>query len=641
MAMATQTISSQVLVCLRYLAGQCDGAQKVDGHGFDKFDAPFGHDLAARNYLSNNQVIAAIRMLKRYSRQLETAGLHLPMVVDMVKEQKVEASEMEPKPEEYTSPVEPKPVEVEDKKPSADIVLSAEQQALLKVMEETKQHLFITGRAGAGKSVLLREFREETKKRVVIAAPTGIAALNVKGQTLHSLFKLPPQLYYPGTLAPNERLNSLLRRIDTLVIDEISMVRSDLLDAVDERLRQAFGNDTPFGGIQLVMFGDVYQLPPVVDKDLISYFEKEYQGYFFFNASVWKKAEFKIYELSQIFRQKDPVFKNILNAVRDGSFVDEQIEQLNVRHGATVPAEGTITLATTNNLVTQINQRRLDALPGKMYQYKAIITGEMKRGTFPTEEILQLKVGAQIVLLKNDKDGRWVNGSVGKIESLEKGVEVNIGGISYMLEKETWEEVAYEYDPAAHKVKAEVVSSFTQYPIRLAWALTIHKSQGQTYESVSIDLTTAAFAHGQMYVALSRCTSLEGLYLKMPVQRRDIIVDPKVTAFMARRETITVEVVEEAHAVAVEVFNAPEIVEVTIEEVATPAIKTVGYAALDLPIIVNKGGNNHASDWVKFGSKMSPEVNAKLKALKEARPDFNQAALIDSLLAEWLELNGL
>lgn len=434
-----------------------------------------------------------------------------------------------------------------------DITLSAEQKALFGVMEQTRQHLFITGRAGAGKSVLLRHFRENTKKKVVVAAPTGIAALNVRGQTLHSLFKLAPQLHRKGNLSPNNRVGTLLRRIDTLVIDEISMVRADLLDAVDERLREATKKDMPFGGVQVIMFGDVYQLPPVVEEGLMPYFEAVHGGYFFFNALVWKEAEFKIYELTQVFRQKDPIFKDILNAVRDGSFVDSQIKQLNARHGIPIPLEGTVTLAPTNSLVTEINQRKLDQLPGKAYEYKAIITGEMKRSTFPTEEVIQLKVSAQVVLLQNDKDRRWVNGTVATISALknkkddkEDAITVKVDGIDYDLDLATWEEIRYEYDHSEGKVKEEVVSSFTQYPIRLAWAMTIHKSQGQTYESVALDLTTATFAPGQLYVALSRCTSLEGLYLKMPVQRKHIIVEPKVTAFMARRETITAEVVVEA-----------------------------------------------------------------------------------------------
>lgn len=458
-----------------------------------------------------------------------------------------------------------------------DIKLSDEQQALFEVMEHTRQHLFITGRAGAGKSVLLRHFRENTKKRVVVAAPTGIAALNVKGQTIHSLFKLPPQLHRKGSLSQNTRLYSLLKRIDCLVIDEISMVRADIMDAIDERLREACDNDAPFGGVQVIMFGDVYQLPPVVEENLAPYFEAVHGGHFFFNALVWKQAEFKIYELTQVFRQKDPIFKDILNAVRDGTIVDSQISQLNGRHGVAVPAEGVITLAPTNSLVTNINQRRLDQLPGKARQYQAIITGEMKRSAFPTEENLQLKEGAQIVLLKNDKDGRWVNGTVGKAEKLfDDHIDVNIGGLVYTLDKETWEEVVYTYDQDTQKVEAKTTSSFTQYPCRLAWALTIHKSQGQTYESVALDLTTATFAAGQMYVALSRCTSLEGLYLKMPAKREHIIVDAKVTAFMMRRETIKVEAkevqIEKQQIVVVETEQTVAVLDIHHDKIDIPSI---------------------------------------------------------------------
>lgn len=451
-----------------------------------------------------------------------------------------------------------------------EITLSAEQEALFNTMENTKQHLFITGRAGTGKSVLLRHFREHTRKRVVVAAPTGIAALNVRGSTLHSLFKLPPQVYSKGSLTSNTRLYSLLKRIDCLVIDEISMVRADIMDAIDERFRKAFRNDIPFGGVQLIMFGDVYQLPPVVEEGLIEYFEAVHSGYFFFNALVWKQADFKIYELTQVFRQKDPTFRDILNAVRDGTVVDEQIVRLNARSGIPVPLDGgTVTLAPTNALVSEINQRKLEQLKGETRQYTAIVTGQMKRSVFPTEEILRLKKGAQIVMLKNDKDGRWVNGSVGKIEALfDNHIDVRVNGSVYSLERETWEEVAYTYDPETQKIEMEVVSSFTQFPVRLAWALTIHKSQGQTYESVELDLTTAAFAPGQLYVALSRCTSMEGLYLKMPVKRKDIIVDPKVAAFMLRRETITVRE-EEVAEISVSKIHHDEI---KVTEVTTALV---------------------------------------------------------------------
>ena len=435
---------------------------------------------------------------------------------------------------------------VEKSMTTQSITLSAEQQAVFDVMESTSQHLFITGRAGTGKSVLLRHFRANTKKKSIVAAPTGIAALNVRGQTIHSLFRLAPGLHRKGNLPSNSRVCTLLKRIETLIIDEISMVRADLMDAIDERLREAHHNDLPFGGVQVIMFGDVYQLPPVVEEGLSSYFEAVHGGYFFFNALAWKEAEFKIYELTQVFRQKDTVFKNILNAVRDGTVIDEQITQLNERHGVPIPAEGTLTLAPTNSLVTNINQRRLNQLDGKAYEYKAMITGEMKRSTFPTEEVIQLKVGAQVVLLQNDQNKRWVNGTVASVAKLKKdeeseGIVVLVDGIEYDLDKATWEEIRYEYDPIKGKVKEDVVSSFTQYPIRLAWAMTIHKSQGQTYESVALDLTTSTFAPGQMYVALSRCTSMEGLYLKMPVKRKDIITDQKVKDFMACCESIVIE----------------------------------------------------------------------------------------------------
>src|SRR4029077_20779504 len=247
-------------------------------------------------------------------------------------------------------------------------------------------------------------------------------------------------------------------------------VRADLLDAVDERLREAKRKDTPFGGVQVIMFGDCYQLPPVTEQGLTQYFEAVHGGHYFFNALVWQQAEFKVYELTQVFRQKDPIFRNILNAVRDGSVEETQIEELNARHGVAPTSDEVVTLAPTNALVTEINQRRLDQLDGEARQYNASVTGEMKKSVFPTEEVLNLKKDAQIVMLKNDKDGRWVNGSVGKIDGLfDDHIDVRIGGIVYSLERETWEEVSYTYDLETQKIELKVGSSFTQYPVRLAW----------------------------------------------------------------------------------------------------------------------------------------------------------------------------
>lgn len=552
--MTTISISDRVLECLRYLASQCDGAASRDGHGFTKFDAYNGKRLAAQDELSPSDVLYGAKMLQKYHNQITVPSLQeakryfaingparepVMSSIDEIKDMNME---------EITSEtLEPEPAIENEMPQEPEIVLSDEQAALVKMMEETREHMFITGRAGTGKSLVLRTFRKMTQYSIVVTAPTGIAALNVQGQTIHSLFK----------------------RVDKIIIDEISMVRADVLDALDERMRQACDNNLPFGGKQLIMIGDVFQLPPVVERDLRDYFDRVYGGVYFFNATVWQKTEFKVFELTQVFRQKDSAFKDILNAVRDGSVVEEQIASLNVRHGVTLPKEGTVTLATTNALVTQINQERLDRLPGKAYQYNAAITGEMQKNTFPTEERLYLKKDAQVVLLKNDQNGRWVNGTVGVIEKLsETSVEVRVNGVVHTLEKNTWEEIAYTYEK--DEIKAKVVSSFEQYPIRLAWALTIHKSQGQTYESVCLDLTRPTFAHGQLYVALSRATSLQGLYLKMPVKMRDVIVDPKVIEFMSRRETINIEVVEETQA-AIDQYLAEEAVAIVEEAQAVAA----------------------------------------------------------------------
>lgn len=661
---ATMSTTDQVFACLRYLAGQCDGAASKDGHGFNKLDVQFGHDLAMRKYLTRNQMVTATRMLKKYSKQLEAAGLVVPTVADAAKEPETTGEDsMEENMIVLTGQTatinDVEPIENETAQP--EIVLSAEQQAVLKTMEETRQHLYITGKAGVGKSVLLREFRKQTKKKIVVAAPTGIAALNVQGQTIHSLFKLPTQLQKKGHLEANEKANTLLKRIDAIVIDEISMVRADVLDAIDERMRQACDNSLPFGGKQLIMIGDVFQLPPVVEKDLRDYFDRVYGGVYFFNATVWQKTEFKVFELTQVFRQKDSAFKDILNAVRDGSVVEEQIASLNVRYGVALPKEGTVTLATTNALVTQINQERLDRLPGKAYQYNAVITGTMEKNSFPTEERLYLKKDAQVVLLKNDQNGRWVNGSVGVIEKLSDiSIEVRVNGVVHTLEKNTWEEIAYTYEN--DEIKAKVVSSFEQYPIRLAWALTVHKSQGQTYENVCLDLTRPTFAHGQLYVALSRATSLQGLYLKMPVKMRDVIVDPKVTEFMARREAIAIEVEEKTQTVidttpvsterpfgpkltgffeaaiqdaAQRGFTVQAVVEAPAIEIAKPTVKTL------LPTEKHKGGSGHKSELsVKVAYKFSADVAAKLNKLAEDT-GVNKSAFIDGLLATWFEEHGM
>lgn len=424
----------------------------------------------------------------------------------------------------------------------SSITLSKEQQKIFEKIETSSEHFFITGKAGTGKSVLLQYFKQKSAKKVVVCAPTGVAALNVGGQTIHSLFRIPPAFIERNSLQPvGYKTALLLRNIDTVVIDEISMVRADLMDAIDHRLRQTRNSSLPFGGAQIVMFGDMYQLPPVVnDPELHKYFADNNGGFYFFNAYAWKDADFNVHELTNIFRQKDESFISVLNAIRNGTMTDEHLTTLNVRAGVGVPEEGVITLATTNQAVNEINDYHLGKLPDKTFEYRATIVGDLEQSAFPTEEILRLKKGAQVMLLKNDKEKRWVNGSIGQITSLSSDeIKVNIDGYTYSIPPETWSKIRYTYNPETKKIEEEVVSSFTQYPLRLAWAITIHKSQGHTYGSVAIDMGDGAFAHGQTYVAISRCKSLEGLYLKREIVREDIIVDPSIIDFMTRAEVIS------------------------------------------------------------------------------------------------------
>ena len=418
-----------------------------------------------------------------------------------------------------------------------DVVLSEEQQQLFEKLENTNTTIFVTGKAGTGKSLLLQYFRAYSKKRLVVVAPTGVAALNVGGQTVHSLFKLPLSVITKDKqkdLRLDSKTAYLLKNLDTVVIDEVSMVRVDMLEAIDFLLKKARSSDLPFGGVQMVMFGDLYQLPPVVSsRELQKYFTDTYGGVYCFNADSWKAANPEIVELSNIFRQKDGQFIDLLNTVRNGSVDDTLLIELNKRASVEIPSEGTITLATTNRSVREINDRRLNELPGQAHEFQAEITGQLEESAFPTEEILRLKVGAQIMMLRNDREKRWVNGTLGTIHSISGDeIKVDIDGYKYTVSPETWSKISYYYNREEQKVEEEVVSTFRQFPLRLAWAITIHKSQGQTYSSVVIDLGDGAFAHGQTYVALSRCTQLETLYLKRDVYREDILVDSNVVTFM-------------------------------------------------------------------------------------------------------------
>jgi ATP-dependent exoDNAse (exonuclease V) alpha subunit len=418
------------------------------------------------------------------------------------------------------------------------IPLSREQAEVFAAIEGTRQNVFVTGRAGTGKSTLLNHLSWNTSKQIVIAAPTGVAALNVGGQTIHSLFRLPIGVIADHPIDQNDQLRKLLNTIDTVVIDEVSMVNADLMDAIDRSLRQARQRPhDPFGGVQIVLFGDPYQLAPVPGgPDERAYFADNYRSLWFFDAKVWRESELRIFELSEIHRQSDSDFKHMLNAVRYGQVTAEIAGALNEAGARTPPEEGAITLATRNDAVNRINAAALTRLKGKSLTAKAELTGEFGNRNFPADEELELKVGAQVMFLRNDspQDGgpRWVNGSIGTVTKIDKSVFVDIDGDVHEVEPAVWEKFKYTYNASTKKLRKDVVGEFTQFPLKLAWAVTIHKSQGATYERAVVDLGARVFSPGQTYVALSRLTSLDGLYLTRPLRPNDMIVDEDVQRFM-------------------------------------------------------------------------------------------------------------
>ncbi|TQO20085.1 PIF1-like helicase [Rhodoglobus vestalii] len=424
------------------------------------------------------------------------------------------------------------------------ITLSPEQAAVFAAIETTRDNLFVTGRAGTGKSTLLNHLSNNTSKQIVICAPTGVAALNVGGQTIHSLFRLPIGVIADHELEQNPQLRKLLNTIETLVIDEVSMVNADLLDAIDRSLRQARQRkNEAFGGVQVVLFGDPYQLAPVPgDPDERAYFEDRYRSLWFFDALVWEQTDLTIYELTSIHRQHEGEFKYMLNAVRHNGVTAEIAARLNEVGARPAPTDGTITLATTNSAVTRINATKLARLPGKVRTAKAEISGEFGGRAYPADDELDVKVGAQVMFLRNDTNEggtqRWVNGSVGTVTKIASTVWVEVDGRDYEVRPAVWEKFKYSYSARTKALRKDVVAEFTQFPLRLAWAVTIHKSQGKTYDRAIVDLGSRSFAPGQTYVALSRISSLEGLYLSRPLRPSDIIVDDNVVRFMSRTQPI-------------------------------------------------------------------------------------------------------
>jgi len=422
-----------------------------------------------------------------------------------------------------------------------NLTLTREQAAVYQAIEGTREHVFVTGRAGTGKSTLLNHLNWHTQKQIVICAPTGVAALNVGGQTIHSLFRLPIGVIADRDIDQNDAVRKLLNAMDTLVIDEVSMVNADLMDAMDRSLRQARQRPhEPFGGAQVVLFGDPYQLAPVPgDGEERRYFADTYESMWFFDAKVWRDADLRIFELGEVHRQHDDEFKFMLNAVRHGRVTAEIAGVLNdVGARRPLPEHGAITLATRNDTVNRINAQQLHRLPGHSQANEAEVNGDFGGRAFPADERLELKVGAQVMFLRNDvalrgEGPRWVNGTIGTVTSLARELRVEVDGEEHEVEPATWEKYRYSWDPVRKKLEREIVAEFTQFPLRLAWAVTIHKSQGASYDTAVVDLGSRAFSPGQTYVALSRLTALDGLYLARPLRPSDIMVDRDVERFMA------------------------------------------------------------------------------------------------------------
>mgnify|MGYP001655892875 FL=1 len=426
-----------------------------------------------------------------------------------------------------------------------------EFQDALQLITHTRQSVFLTGKAGTGKSTFLKYICNHTKKKYVVLAPTGIAAINAGGVTLHSFFKLPfrPMLPDDPDLSlshgrifeffkyPKEK-RKIIAEVDLIIIDEISMVRADIIDCVDRILRVYSGNmRLPFGGKQLLFVGDVFQLEPVVPSDQKEILSLFYASPFFFSARVFKDINLVPIELQKVYRQTDPVFINVLDRIRNNAARKQELDTLNGRYFPSFEPQNAdmyITLATRRDQVDFINEKKLAELPGEEYVSVGKIEGDFPESSLPTQLNLSIKEQAQVIFIDNDYERRWVNGTIGMVSGIDENGNVYVlleSGVEHLVEPTSWRNYKYKYNEKERRIEEEIVGTFEQLPIRLAWAITVHKSQGLTFSRVVVDLTGGVFAGGQTYVALSRCTSLEGLVLKSKISSRDIFIRKEIVEF--------------------------------------------------------------------------------------------------------------
>jgi ATP-dependent exoDNAse (exonuclease V) alpha subunit len=404
-------------------------------------------------------------------------------------------------------------------------------------LERPGGNLFVTGRAGTGKSTLLKALRDAYADRMVVLAPTGLAAINIGGQTIHSFFGFPPRLIQASDIK-RSRNGRVMRKLEFLVIDEASMVRSDLMWAIDQAMRVNRGRPRePFGGARVLLFADLHQLPPVVqDPEVLAHLIESHGSPFFFLIDALREGNgTALLELDQIFRQTDDDLIRVLNAVRDGNVSDADLAFINTRVSpirTLAEGEPYVILTTTNAAAKRINGRYLDALPERAVRFNATITGDFNAHIEPADPALELKPGAKVMMLRNDPDKRWVNGTIARVSRVtDKQVFVEIGAREHEVEPVAWEHRRYAFDQSEEKIVETVAGTFKQLPLRLAWALTIHKAQGMTLDKVYVDLGTGTFVHGQTYVALSRCRTMEGLALARPLTRRDVLFESEALRY--------------------------------------------------------------------------------------------------------------